>query len=83
MTALIGLVAATLTTLSFVPQVVKTLRSKDTSGLSLAMYTVFSIGVALWVVYGLLIGSLPVIAANVVTLVLCLLIVKVILKRRQ
>lgn len=66
----IGLLAACLTTLSFVPQAWHTLRTRDVSGISLTMYSVFTAGVALWLVYGLLLGAWPVIVANVVTLAL-------------
>ena len=65
---LIGYVAATLTTGSFVPQAWHTFRTRDVSGISLGMYSCFTIGVALWLVYGLSIGSVPVTVANVITL---------------
>ena len=65
-----GYVAATMTTLSFVPQAVKTIRSRDTSGLSLGMYVVFTFGVAMWLVYGIALHSIPMILANVVTFLL-------------
>jgi MtN3 and saliva related transmembrane protein len=65
-----GYLAATLTTLSFVPQAVKTIRSRDTSGLSLGMYVVFTFGVAMWLVYGIALHSVPMILANVVTFLL-------------
>jgi MtN3 and saliva related transmembrane protein len=67
---LTGYLAAALTTLSFVPQVWKTLRTRDTRAISLGMYLMFSAGVALWLVYGVLIGAWPVILANGATLVL-------------
>lgn len=67
---LVGSAAAILTTLSFVPQAWLTLRTRDVSGISLSMYTVFTAGVALWLVYGLILGARPVILANLVTLVL-------------
>lgn len=70
----IGSVAAALTTLSFVPQAFKTFKTRDVSGISLGMYTAFTLGVALWLVYGVLIGAWPVIIANAVTLVLALAI---------
>ena len=70
----IGSVAAVLTTLSFVPQAWKTFRTRDVSGISLGMYTAFTLGVALWLIYGLLIGAWPVIIANAITLVLALAI---------
>ena len=67
---LLGYGAATLTTVSFVPQALKTLRSGDTSGISLRMYVLFCSGIALWGVYGLLTTDGPLIAANAITLVL-------------
>ncbi|MEK6668775.1 SemiSWEET transporter [uncultured Aquabacterium sp.] len=70
----IGGLAAMLTTASFVPQVWLTLRTRDVSGISLGMYSCFTLGVALWLVYGLSIGSLPVTIANCVTLALALAI---------
>jgi MtN3 and saliva related transmembrane protein len=66
----LGLAAATLTSLSFVPQVLKTLVTRDTSGLSFIMYFLFTLGVAGWLGWGLLVDQLPVIVANAVTLVL-------------
>ncbi len=70
----IGGLAAMLTTASFVPQVWLTLRTRDVSGISLGMYSCFTLGVALWLVDGLSIGSLPVTIANCVTLTLALAI---------
>ena len=67
---LICYAAAVLTTSSFVPQVAKVLRERQTQGISLTMYILFTIGVALWVLYGLIIGSTPVFAANAVALLL-------------
>jgi MtN3 and saliva related transmembrane protein len=67
---IIGLVAAILTTASFLPQVFKTYKTKDTSGLSLTMYIVFFIGVVLWSVYGIYIDSLSVTLANSITAIL-------------
>jgi MtN3 and saliva related transmembrane protein len=65
----LGYLAALLTTLSFFPQALKTLRSGDTSGISLRMYGLFTAGVALWAVYGVCTGDGPLIVANLVTLV--------------
>ena len=70
----IGSAAALLTTLSFVPQAWLTLRTRDVSGISLGMYGAFASGVALWLVYGLLLGAWPIIIANAVTLALALTI---------
>lgn len=64
---LIGMLAAVCTTLSFLPQAVKTIRTKDTSGISLLMYAVFTLGTLLWLVYGALSHNLPVTAANALT----------------
>lgn len=69
-TELIGAAAAIITTLCWVPQAVKVLRSRDTRSLSLVMYLMLATGVVLWLVYGVLIGSWPLIGANAVTLVL-------------
>jgi len=65
----LGYGAALLTTVSFFPQALKTLRSGDTSGISLRMYGLFTAGIALWAVYGVSTGDGPLIIANLVTLV--------------
>jgi MtN3 and saliva related transmembrane protein len=65
----LGYLAALLTTLSFFPQALKTLRSGDTSGISLRMYGLFTAGIALWAVEGVCTGDGPLIVANLVTLV--------------
>lgn len=67
---LIGYAAAALTTGSFLPQAILTLRTRDTRGISLTMYSVFTVGVALWLVYGLSLGEWPIVVANAVTLAL-------------
>ncbi|WP_229007512.1 SemiSWEET transporter [Methylophilus sp. Leaf408] len=66
----IGSIAAICTTVAFVPQVIKSWRTRDLSGISLPMYTIFTLGVILWLVYGLLIGDWPVIIANAITALL-------------
>lgn len=66
----LGAVAATLTTLSFVPQAWLTYRSRDVEGISLGMYAAFTAGIALWLAYGVLLGRWPIIVANAVTLAL-------------
>jgi MtN3 and saliva related transmembrane protein len=73
-TTILGLLAACGTTISFLPQAVKTIYTKNTSGISLAMYIMFVIGTLLWLVYGLMIASAPVIAANAITLVVAAVI---------
>ena len=67
---LIGYVAAPLTTASFVPQALQTFKTKDVRGISLGMYSVFTIGVALWLVYGVLMAAWPIVLANSITLAL-------------
>jgi len=67
---LIGLAAAFCTTAAFLPQVIKTWRTRSTKDISLAMFLVFTSGIFLWLVYGLIIRDLPLIAANGVTFVL-------------
>jgi MtN3 and saliva related transmembrane protein len=77
---LIGYVAATLTTVSFVPQVIKTWKSKHAADVSLLMYCIFTVGIITWLVYGILSQAWPVAAANAVTLVLALMILTMKLK---
>ncbi|PKO24787.1 MAG: hypothetical protein CVU35_07530 [Betaproteobacteria bacterium HGW-Betaproteobacteria-8] len=67
---IIGFIAATLTTIAFIPQVIKVWRTRSTRDVSIGMYALFTTGVASWFCYGLLIGSWPVIVANAITLVL-------------
>jgi len=74
----IGSLAAVLTTASFVPQVLHSFRTKDVSGISLTMYSAFTLGVGLWLVYGLLLGAWPIVIANAITvsLAMCILVMK-------
>jgi MtN3 and saliva related transmembrane protein len=78
----IGYVAAALTTLSFVPQALHTFRTRDVRGISLGMYSAFTLGVALWLVYGVLVSAWPVVVANAITLVLALAILVMTLRYR-
>lgn len=71
---IIGTLAACATTISFLPQAIKVITTRDTKSISLLMYVIFSFGVCLWFIYGLLRGDVPVIAANGVTLILALII---------
>jgi MtN3 and saliva related transmembrane protein len=66
----IGSIAAVLTTGAFLPQAIKVLRERQTAGISLGMYVLFTMGVALWFTYGLLIHKFPIYVANGITLVL-------------
>ncbi len=70
LTDLFGTLAAVLTTASFLPQAWHTFKTRDVSGISLGMYSVFTTGVACWLVYGYLLGAWPIVIANVVTLTL-------------
>lgn len=70
----IGSIAAVLTTVSFVPQAWHSFKTRDVSGISLSMYSVFTLGVALWLLYGVLLQSWPLMLANSITLVLAVAI---------
>jgi MtN3 and saliva related transmembrane protein len=70
----IGYLAAFCTTVSFLPQAIKTIQTKNTSGISLYMYSLFTAGTLFWLIYGLMSHSLPVAVANAVTLVFALII---------
>lgn len=75
----IGYLAAMLTTLSFLPQAIMTIKTRDTGSLSLGMYSMFTLGVLMWLIYGVYLRNVAIIAANAVTLVLAasILFVKV------
>jgi MtN3 and saliva related transmembrane protein len=77
---LIGALAATTTTLCWAPQAWRIIRTRETRAISLASQAAFAVGLALWLVYGLLIGSWPIIVANVLTLILVGLIIAMKLK---
>ena len=72
---IVGLVAAALTTAAFVPQVYKTWKTKSADELSLTMYLVFFTGIMLWLAYGILLNSLSIILANIVTGILVLVLI--------
>ena len=81
---ILGYCAAALTTGSFVPQAMLTLRTRDVSGISVGLYSAFSAGVALWLAYGVVLGEWPIVVANAVTLLLAatILTVKIVEERR-
>lgn len=64
---LIGIIAAFCTTLAFLPQTLSIIRTKNANGVSLSMYSIFNIGVLLWLIYGIMMNSLPIILANLIT----------------
>jgi MtN3 and saliva related transmembrane protein len=79
----LGYAAATLTTAAFVPQAWLTFRTRDVSGISLGMYSVFTVGVALWLAYGWALQAWPIVVANFVTLLLAISILLMKLLMRQ
>jgi MtN3 and saliva related transmembrane protein len=80
---LLGLAAATLTTGAFVPQVVRLWRTRDASGISLITFAGFSVGIILWLTYGILLRAWPIIIANVLTLGLSVAIVVLTIRFRR
>ena len=79
---LVGSFAAFLTTASFIPQAWQTFRTRDVSGISLGMYSLFTVGVALWLIYGFLLMAWPIIIANRITTSLALMILVMKLRYR-
>ena len=79
----LGYFAATLTTASFIPQAWLTFRSRDVSGISLGMYSAFTLGIALWLGYGMMMGAWPIVIANAVTFLLsaAILAMKLLMRR--
>jgi MtN3 and saliva related transmembrane protein len=73
-TTRIGLAAACCTTISFLPQAIKTIQTRDTSGISLSMYSLFATGTLFWLFYGLITINIPVYIANGITLVFAVII---------
>jgi MtN3 and saliva related transmembrane protein len=80
---LVGYAAAFLTTCSFVPQAWLTFRTRNVQGISLGMYSVFTLGVALWLAYGLMLGAWPIVLANAITLALAASILAMKLRYRR
>jgi len=83
MTELIGYLAAFFTTASFLPQAIKTIRTKDVSGVSLMMYSMFVTGVIFWLIYGWLLGNVVIVAANIVTVILAGIVLVIKIKHRK
>jgi len=79
---IVGIVAAFLTTFSLLPQTIKTIKEKNTEGISVIMYSMFTVGVFLWFLYGLYTKDLPVMLANLVTLAFAATILTLKLKYR-
>ncbi len=66
---ILGLIAATFTTVAFIPQAVKIIRTKHTKDISIVMYSMLIVGIILWLIYGIMIKELPIILTNSVTLI--------------
>jgi MtN3 and saliva related transmembrane protein len=79
---ILGMFAASLTTFSLLPQTIKTIKEKNTEGISLVMYSMFAAGVLLWLIYGILIMDFPVLIANLITLFFAITILTLKLKYR-
>lgn len=82
MIQILGIVAACLTTASFLPQAVQVIKTKETKGISLAMYLMFTTGILLWLIYGVMIKNIPIIAANSVTFVLAFIVLVMKIKHK-
>lgn len=80
---LVGYIAGALTTLSFVPQVIRAWKLRETRDLSLAMLLLFGLGILLWTFYGIWTGSMPIIAANILTFILILVLLGMKVKYRD
>jgi MtN3 and saliva related transmembrane protein len=83
LTEVIGFIAACLTTLAFIPQAYHSWSTRDLSGISLPMYSLFSLGVFFWLIYGLMITSWPIIIANIITLILASVVLFLKIKSKQ
>jgi len=80
---IVGIIAGTLSCTTFLPQVIKTWKSKSTKDVSLTMFVIASVGTALWLVYGILIHSFSIIATNIVVLVFSLTMLGLIYRNRE
>jgi MtN3 and saliva related transmembrane protein len=79
---IVGYIAGGLTTISFVPQVARAWKLRETRDLSFAMLLLFAMGVLLWTLYGVWTGSMPIIAANIITFILILVLLRMKIKYR-
>ncbi|HTM93439.1 MAG TPA: SemiSWEET transporter [Flavisolibacter sp.] len=70
----VGYLAAMATTIAFLPQAFHTIKTKDTKGISLGMYLVFTFGVVMWLLYGIFTNDVSIISANAITLILTIII---------
>ena len=82
MTTMIGLTAAFCTTAAFVPQVLQIIRTGNVDGISLQMYSIFTFGVAMWLAYGIAVRDIPMLLANLVTLILAAIVLGLTIHKR-
>ncbi|MBV1788035.1 SemiSWEET transporter [Marinobacterium sp. D7] len=82
-TTFIGMLAAACTTISFLPQVIQILRTGNVDGISLQMYSIFTFGVTMWLIYGIAIQNLPMLLANLVTLILASMVLGLTVYKRH
>ena len=75
---ILGYISATLTTIAFLPQIIKTIQTKSAKDVSMGMFVLFTIGVFLWIIYGILTKTYPVLIANAV--IFCLALAQILLK---
>ena len=80
---IIGIIAAFLTTIAFIPQVYKVVKSKSTEGLSQTTFSIFTVGVFLWLIYGFIKNSVSMIIGNGITLILALIILSYLIKKQD
>lgn len=80
---IVGFLAATFTTVAFIPQALKSWQTRDLSGISLPMYALFALGVAMWLVYGYLITSWPILIGNSITLALALVVLTLKIREKR
>ena len=78
-----GSIAATLTTISFLPQSIKTIKTKNTQGISIWMYLLFNIGIIAWLIYGVILKEIPIIIANSITVMLTIPILIITIKNNK
>ena len=78
MIEILGYISATITTIAFLPQIIKTFKTKSAKDVSMGMFILFTTGVFLWIIYGILTNTMPVLIANAV--IFCLSLTQIVLK---
>jgi MtN3 and saliva related transmembrane protein len=80
---IIGYIAAFLTTLSYLPQVIKTIKTRNTSGISLLMYSMLTAGLFMWMIYGILLKNVVITSANLITLVFAIIVLVIKIRKKN